>query len=138
MKISRAYVYAAMAAATLLGGGAGAQSPAAMPAQNFYFDDSAWPLPDEHKATALRLTGMHSVHAVWMTFSRFDGGKPVTDSPVIALLEGSTHQWTAPGGCTYELQLVNADPPLINMKKLSWVCALNPGAKVIFKILAAP
>jgi hypothetical protein len=139
MKISRARAcaYAAIAI-TALPGGTGAQSPTAVPAQNFYYDNSAWPLPDENRATALRLSGMTSAHAVWMTFSRFDGGKPVTDSPVIALLEGSTHNWIAPGGCTYELQLVNANPPQINMKKLSSICVLNAGAKVIFKILAAP
>jgi hypothetical protein len=138
MKFSYAVAFAAMTAATLLGGAAGAQTPNAQPAQNFYYDDSAWPLPAEGATTALRLSGMTSVHAVWMTFSRYDGSKPVTDSPVITLMEGSTLKWTAPGGCSYEIELVNANPPQINMKKPYSICALNPGAKVIFKVLALP
>ena len=36
----------------------------------------------------------------------------------------------------YELQLVNANPPVINMNKPPAMCALRPGAKVIFRILA--
>jgi carboxypeptidase C (cathepsin A) len=138
MKHSRAIVLAALAATTLICGAAGAQTPASLPAQNFYYDDSAWPLPAEGATTALRLTGMTSAHAVWMTFSRFEGGKPVTDSPVIVLLEGSTVKWNPPGGCSHQLQLVNSNPPQINMTRPSSMCALNPGTKVIFKILALP
>jgi hypothetical protein len=124
--------------AAIVYGAVNAQAPNALPAQNFYYDDSAWPLPDENTPTALKLTGMTSVHAVWMTFSRYDDGKPVTDGPVFALIEGSTVDWTAPGGCTYRLQLVNANPPLVNMTKPRSFCALAPGKKVIFKILALP
>ena len=128
-----------VSAMTVLGGAtAFAQAPGALPAQNFYYDSSAWPLPDEGASTALRLSGMTSVHAVWMAFSRYDDGKPVTDSPVIALLEGSTIEWTAPGGCSYQLQLVNSNPPQINMSKPRSICALAPGRKVIFKIFALP
>src|SRR5450432_3777693 len=110
MNLTNASVLAAAAAAMLLSVSADAQAPNALPAQNFYFDDAEWPLPNE-RTSALRLTGMTSVHAVWMTFSRYAGGKPVTDSPIITLLDGSTVKWSAPGGCTYELQLVNSNPP---------------------------
>jgi hypothetical protein len=130
---------AIVSAATILGGATAiAQSPNAVPAQNFYYDDSAWPLPEEGASTALRLTGMPSAHAAWMAFSRYDDGKPATDSPVMVLMEGFTVKWTAPGGCNYELQLVNSNPPQINMSKPRSICALAPGKKVIFKILALP
>jgi hypothetical protein len=138
MKLSNALVIAVMTTTALYGVRVGAQSANGLPAQNFYYDNSAWPLPEENKPTALRLAGMNSVHAVMMTFSHYEGGKPVTGSPIITLLEGSTANWNPPGGCSYELQLVNENPPVINMRKTSFFCALLPGAKVIFKILALP
>jgi hypothetical protein len=137
MNRTNAFIFAVVIAAMLPGAPASAQSPNVLPAQNFYFDDSEWPLPDDNRTSALRLTGMRSVHAVWMSFTRYAGGKPMMDSPVITLLEGSTVKWNAPGGCTYELQLVNANPPLINMSKRQ-ICMLDSGAKAIFRILAAP
>ncbi len=114
---------------------AGAQ---ALSGQNYYYDDAVWPLPPDGETTALRLSGMKSAHAVWMTFSKFVDGKTVTDAPVITLLEGSTLRWTAPGGCSFELSLVNSNPPQINMRRPSSICSLLPGAKVIFKVLATP
>jgi hypothetical protein len=138
MKILGVFFFAAVAAATLTCGAANAQTPGGLPAQNFYFDDSAWPLPEEGAPTALRLTGMPSAHAVWMAFSRYDDGKSATDSPVMVLMEGFTVKWSAPGGCSYELQLVNSNSPQINMSKPRTFCALVPGKKVIFKILALP
>lgn len=138
MKLSDAFFFAAVTAATLSCAAAIAQTPGGLPAQNFYYDDAAWPLPEEGASTALRLTGMPSAHAVWMAFSRYDDGKPVTESPVMALMEGFTVKWTAPGGCGYELLLVNSNPPQINMSKPRSMCALAPGRKVIFKILALP
>jgi hypothetical protein len=136
MNLTNAFFFAVIAGAMLFSVAAGAQAPNALPAQNFYFDDAEWPLPNE-RASALRLTGITSVHAVWMSFTRYAGGKPVMDSPVIALLPGSTVKWSPPGGCEYELQLVNANPPLINMTKRQ-ICMLEAGSKVIFRILAAP
>jgi hypothetical protein len=136
MKHANAFIFAVMTAAMLPGAAARAQSTA-LPAQNFYFDNSEWPLPESERTSALRLTGMNSVHAVWMSFTKYAGGKPMMDSPVFMLLEGSTVKWNAPGGCNYELQLVNANPPLINMTKRQ-ICTLDSGAKVIFRILAAP
>ena len=136
MKLTNAFVCAGMTAAMLLSVSASAQSSNALPAQNFYYDDTVWPLPND-RTSELRLTGMTSVHAVWMSFTRYADGKPVMNSPVITLLEGSTAIWTAPGGCNYELQLVNSNPPVINMTKRQ-LCALDLGAKVIFRILAAP
>jgi hypothetical protein len=66
---------------------------------------------------------MKSAHAVWMAFTQYTDGKPMLDSAVMTLLPGSTMRWTAPqGSCTYELELVNANPPLINMKKPSSMC----------------
>ena len=135
MRISNAVVSAAMAAAMMLGGTASAQKGTALPAQNFYFNDYEWPLPGE-RTTTMTLTGMKSVHAVVMSFTRYSDSNPVADSPVVTLLEGSTAKWTAPqGGCNYELQLVNANPPVINMAKPG-MCNLRAGAKVIFRILA--
>ncbi len=136
MRISSAVVIAALAAATLPGATASAQKAKTLPVQNFYFDDYEWPLPGEG-TTTMTLTGMKSVHAVWMTFTRYADGKPVTDSPVITLFEGSTIKWAAPqGGCNYELQLVNSNPPVINMNKPPAMCNLRLGAKAIFRILA--
>jgi hypothetical protein len=138
MKFSGAIVLAAMTATTLLYGAAGAQTPQTLPAQLYYYDDYEWPLPDEG-TTTMALGGMKSVHAVSMTFSRYSDGKPVTDSAVFTLLEGSTMRWSAPqGGCTYVLQLVNGNQPAISMTKPTSMCSLRPGAKVIFKILATP
>ena len=138
MKISNAVVIAATAAAMMLGGTASAQKPKAVPAQNFYFNDYEWTLPGE-RTTTMTLTGMKSVHAVVMSFTRYSDGNPVAESPVITLLEGSTAKWTAPqGGCNYELQLVNASQPVINMTKSPGMCNLRPGAKVIFRILTIP
>jgi hypothetical protein len=130
MKFSGACVFAAITAAMLLSGLASAQSP------NSYYSDTPWPVPSEG-TSAFRLTGMKSVHAVWMAFTKYADGKPVMDSPVITLLEGSTIKWSPPGGCVYELQLVNSDPPVINMTKRQ-ICMLDNGGKVIFRILAAP
>ena len=127
-----------LTAALLFGGVAGAQTGKALPGQNYYYDDQVWPLPADGAMTTFRLTGMTSVHAVWMTFNRYDGGKPVTDHPIIPLLEGSTAKWTAPGGCAFVLELVNANPPVINMRRPSAMCSLLPDAKAVFKILAAP
>ena len=137
MNLKNAFVFAVMTAAMLLSTYARAQAPNVLPAQNFYFNDSEWPLPDNDRTSALRLTGMRSVHAVWMSFTRYAGGKPMMDGPVITLLEGSTAKWNSPGGCAYELQLVNANPPLINMSKRQ-ICMLDSGTKAIFRILAAP
>jgi hypothetical protein len=130
MKLSGVLIFAAITTAMLASGPASAQTP------NFYYDDTPWPLPGEG-TSAFKLSGMKSVHAVWMAFTRYADGKPVMDSPVITLLEGSTAKWSAPGGCTYELQLVNANPPLINMTKRQ-ICMLDNGGKVVFRILAAP
>lgn len=137
MKISTC-VAIALGVSCLLGGVAGAQTGKRLPAQNFYYDDAEWPLPPDGGSTTLTLNGMSSAHAVWMTFSRYTDGKTVTDAPTLTLLEGSTIKWIAPAGCAFELQLVNSNPPVINMRRPSAMCALNPNAKVIFKILAAP
>ncbi len=136
MKILNAFVGIAIAATTLFGELAHAQTPAGA---NSYYADTPWPLPADGATSAFRLTGMKSAHAVWMAFTRYTDGKPLLDSPVITLLPGSTTRWTAPqGGCAYELELVNSNPPLINMKKPSSMCSLQPGAQAIFRILAAP
>jgi hypothetical protein len=134
MKLVTAFLVTAFAATTLPGGTATAQTPG-----NSYYDSTPWPLPVEGGTSAFKLTGMTSAHAVWMSFTQYVGGKPVMDSPIITLLPGSTAQWSAPeGGCNYDLELVNANPPTINMKKPWSMCSLKPGAQVIFRILAAP
>jgi hypothetical protein len=139
MKISNALIITALAAATLPGGVAGAQTSGGATAGNAYYENTPWPLPGDGGTSAFKLNGMTSVHAVWMSFTRYADGKPTMDSPVITLLPGSTTKWTAPeGGCNYELELVNANPPVINMKKPSSLCSLKPGAQVVFRILATP
>jgi len=138
MKIANALIITALAATTLLGGAAGAQTPGNAPA-NVYYDSTPWPLPGDGGTSAFKLSTMTSAHAVWMSFTRYTDGRPLMDSPVITLLPGTTVKWTAPeGGCNYELELVNSDPPLINMKKPSSICSLKQGAQAIFRILAAP
>ena len=128
----------AIALTALLCPAAYAQKAAVMPAQNFYFNDYEWPLPGEG-TTTMTLNGMKSVHAVWITFLKYSDGKPVIDGPIITLLEGMTVKWAAPeGGCSYVLQLVNANPPVINMIKPPSICAQKLGAKVVFKIVALP
>ncbi len=139
MKISNALVFMAVAVITLCGELAHAQTRGGGAGANSYYDDTPWPLPADGATSAFKLAGMKSVHAVWMSFSQYTDGKPLLDSAVITLLPGSTAKWSAPqGGCTYELELVNANPPLINMKKPSSMCSLRPGAQAIFRILAAP
>jgi hypothetical protein len=134
MKLVTAFLVTTFSAGVLFGATAIAQSPG-----NSYYDSTPWPLPGEGGTSAFKLTGMTSAHAVWMSFTRYTDGKPMTDSPVITLLPGSTIKWSAPeGGCNYELELVNANPPLITMKKPWSMCSLKPGAQVIFRILAAP
>ena len=136
MKFYRAIAFATIAAAALVSGNAFAQKAKAAPAQTFYYDDYEWPLPGEG-TTTMTLNGMKSVHAVWMTFARYVGGSDMPDAPVITLMEGSTIKWAAPqGGCVYQLQLVNSNPPVINLIKPPSMCAQKPGAKVIFKVLA--
>jgi hypothetical protein len=123
-------------AAAMVAGNACAQNAKVVPAQIFYYDDYEWPLPGEG-TTPMTLNGMKSVHAVWMTFARYAGGNDQMDAPVITLLEGSTIKWSAPqGGCNYQLQLVNANPPVINLIKPSSMCAQKPGARVVFKVMA--
>ena len=139
MKIASALTIASLAAITLLGEATSAQTPAGTSGRTVYYDDTPWPLPGDGATSAFRLTGMTSVHAVMLSFTQYVGGKPAMDSPVITLLPGSTVKWSAPeGGCSYELELVNANPPAINMKKPSSMCSLRPGAQVIFRIFAAP
>ena len=134
MKSISAFMVTAFIATTVLGGVALAQMPGSS-----YYDSTPWPLPVEGATSAFKLTGMTSAHAVWMSFTRYTDGKPAMDSPVIVLLPGSTAKWSAPeGGCNYDLELVNANPPLITMKKPWSMCSLKPGAQVIFRILAAP
>jgi hypothetical protein len=136
MKFSDAIVVAMITAAAMVAGNACAQTAKVVPARIFYYDDYEWPLPGDG-ATPMTLNGMTSVHAVWMTFSRYAGGSGLPDGPVITLLAGSTVKWSAPqGGCNYELQLVNANPPVINLIKPSSMCAQKSGAKVIFKVMA--
>jgi hypothetical protein len=126
---------AVMIAATMLGGTASAQKGNALPGQNFYFNDYEWPLPAE-RTTTMTLNGMKSVHAVIMSFTRYTDTNPVQDQPNLTILEGSAVRWTPPQGCPYELQLVNSNPPVINMTKVPGMCNLKTGAKVIFRVLA--
>ena len=134
MKFLTVFLVTTFTATMLPGASAIAQTPGSN-----YYDSTPWPLPVEGGTSAFKLTGMTSAHAVWMSFTRYTDGKPMMDSPVITLLPGSTAKWSAPeGGCGYDLELVNANPPYINMKKPWSMCSLKPGAQVLFRILAAP
>ncbi|MDB5812487.1 MAG: hypothetical protein JWN94_4609 [Betaproteobacteria bacterium] len=133
MRIKNALCILAIAASALLCGPAAAQS------QNMYYDSTPWPLPADGSTSVFKLNGMTTAHAIMMSFTRYADGKPVTDSPIITLMPGSTARWSAPeGGCTYELELVDANPPLINMKKPYSICSLRTGNSAIFRILAIP
>jgi hypothetical protein len=136
MKISRMMVLAAFVVPALIGSAA-AQTAKTLPAQHYYYDDYEWPLPAEG-TTTMTLNGMKSVHIVWMTQVRSAEGKPLTDSAVITLIEGIKTRFAPRGGCSFELELVNANPPVIRMNKPSQMCTLQPGGKVVFKVLAAP
>ena len=136
MKIARMLVLAAFTAPALIGNAA-AQTAKTLPAQHYYYDDYEWPLPGEG-TTSMTLNGMKSAHIVWITQVRSAEGKPLADSAVITLIEGSKTRFAPRGGCTFELELVNANPPVIHMHKPSQMCTLQPGAKVVFKGLAAP
>ena len=139
MKTLTTIATAAFALAAVIGGIAISQPAYSQPAGALYYDQTPWPLPDDNSVSAFKLNGMTSAHAVWMAFTNYAGEKPALDSPVMTLLAGSTVRWSAPqGGCTYELELVNANPPVINMKKPYSICSLKPGAQVLFRIYAAP
>ena len=49
-------------------------------------------------------------------------------------------KWSAPqGGCIYDIELVNSNPPVINMRKSSWMpCNATPATHALFRILATP
>jgi len=129
-------IAALLAAAALLAGPAAAQKAKVVPGPVFYYNDYEWPLPVEG-TTTMKLNGMKSAHAAWISVLRYSAGPPVEDAPVITLLEGSKARWTAPqGGCNYELQLINSNPPVINMTKPPAVCLTRAGAKVVFKVVA--
>ena len=129
-------IAAALAASAFLAGPAAAQKAKVVPGPVFYYNDYEWPLPVEG-TTTMKLNGMKSAHAVWMSVLRYSAGPAVDDAPVITLLEGSKAKWTAPqGGCNYELQLVNSNPPVISMTKPPAVCLTRSGAKVVFRVVA--
>lgn len=88
MKIARMIVLAAFTAPALIGNAA-AQTAKTLPAQHYYYDDYEWPLPGEG-TTSMTLNGMKSAHIVWITQVRSAEGKPLADSAVITLIEGST------------------------------------------------
>lgn len=116
-----------------------AQSEPTTAAGNFYFENTPWPLPGDG-TSALKLSGMTSAHAVMLAFTSYPGGKPMMDSPVMTLLPGSIVKWSAPqGGCIYDIELVNSNPPVINMRKSSWIpCNSTPATHALFRILATP
>ena len=116
-----------------------AQSEPTTTAGNFYFENTPWPLPGDG-TSALKLSGMTSAHAVMLAFTSYPGGKPMMDSPVMTLLPGSIVKWSAPqGGCIYDIELMNSNPPVINMRKSSWMpCNATPATHALFRILATP
>lgn len=139
MKSFAAILIAVSVASALSAATARAQAQPTTTAGNYYYDATPWPLPVDG-VSAFRLTGMTSAHAVVLAFTQYPGGKPAMDSPVMTLLPGSIAKWTAPqGGCAYELELVNSNPPVINMRKSAWLpCASTPATHALFRILATP
>ena len=137
MKMSSAIAVATMTAAVLLAGGASAQKSSVAPAQ-LYFNDAyeVTALPGDGATTTLKLEGLKTVRAVWLTFAKFTGGAPVQDTQVITLMEGAMAKWA--GGkesCVYELRLV-ASPPAVTMTKTGGMCALKPPGNAVFRVLA--
>ena len=135
MQTSRTFVLIAVTAAALFAGSASAQKSKVAPAQAFYDDGVQLALPNEDATSTLKLEGLKTVHAAWLTFAKFQDGSVASDPQVIALMEGVTAKWSGPKSCTYDLKLV-ANPPAINMTKSSKVCALRPGESATFRVLA--
>ena len=135
--MSRSVAVVTLVASSLLASGASAQNAKAAPAQMVYeaaFEVSA--LPGDGETTTLKLAGLKTAHAAWITFVKFAGSAAARDSQVMALMEGVTVKWS--GGkesCVYELRMV-ASPPAITLNKSSGMCALKPPGAVVFQILA--
>ncbi len=123
-------------AVALAAGNACAQGTKVGPAQVFFDEAFEVTLP-ANNTFQIKLDGLKSVRAVWITFAGYPGGKPPRLPQVITLMEGVTARWGAPDeGCTYELKLADGGAPVINMKKAAAVCTLRDGEKAKFRILA--
>jgi hypothetical protein len=133
MKNFRLILLAALA--LLLAGNAIAQRAKAAPALVFYDDAYEIGMPGDTPG-AIRLDGLKTVRAAWLTFAGYTGGKPARDPQVITLMEGTATKWGAPdGGCTYEFRIANSPAPSISMTKVGF-CTLREGDKALFRILA--
>ena len=135
MQTSKAIVVITLAAAALFAGSASAQKSKVAPAQAYYDDGYVWALPNDDATSSLKLEGLKTVHAAWLTFAKFQDGSVASDPQAIALMEGVTVKWAGPKSCTYDLKLV-VNPPAINMTKSSKMCALRPGESAVFRVLA--
>jgi hypothetical protein len=123
-------------AAAFVAGNASAQRTKVAPAPVFYDDAVEVTLPADN-TFQIRIDGLKSLRAVWMSFTGYAGGKPPRDPQVIMLMEGVTAKWGAPdGGCTYEFKIADGAAPVINMKKASSICTLRDGEKANFRVLA--
>ncbi len=122
-------------ATALFAGNVMAQRTKVAPAQVFFDDAYEVVLPGDN-AAAIKLDGLKSVRAVWLTFNSYTGGKPARDPQVMVLMEGTATKWGAPdGGCTYEFKIANGAAPSISMTKVGF-CTLRDGEKVLFRVLA--
>lgn len=136
MTMSNAIAVATLAAGALLAGGASAQNAKATPAPMVFETAYEIALPGEGETATLKLAGLKTAHAAWVTFLKFSGGAPPRESPVISLMEGMTAKWA--GGketCIFELRLV-ASPPAITINRTSGMCNLKPPGNAVFSILA--
>ena len=128
-------VFSIAVLALLLTGTAFAQRTRAAPALVFYDDAYEIGMPGDTPG-AIRLDGLKTVRAAWLTFAGYTGGKPARDPQVITLMEGTATKWGAPdGGCTYEFKIANSPAPSISMTKVGF-CTLREGDKALFRILA--
>lgn len=134
MRISTSMALAAMAAVSLLAGGANAQKASAGPATAYADDAAEIALPLDGKTTTLELKGLKTARAAWVTFVNFQG-QPAVDSPVITLMPGMSAKFSTSKSCVYEFRVV-ASPPAVTLTKPSGACSLRPAESAVFRVLA--
>jgi len=134
MRISTSIAIAAMTAAALLAGNAGAQKGKVAPAPVYSDEAAEFALPLDGKTTTLDLQGLKTARAAWVTFVNFQG-QPAVDFPVITLMPGMSAKFSTSKSCVYEFRVV-ASPPAVTLTKPSGACSLRPADSAVFRVLA--
>ena len=134
MKTFRMISIAAVIAAALAVGNAGAQGKVAS-APVFFDDAYEAALPAEGTVT-LPLTGLKTARVAMLTFVKFVNGSPVQDAQVMTVMEGVMIKWAGTkDSCVYEVRLVPS-PPAVTMTKQGGMCALKPPGNAVLRVLA--